>query len=441
MVKVASEITIDKVRVAKFVIIFTCCFLSVVFLKLYNGVFLKNTRVFQYSISVMISAVVCEWISVSMSPLWEHLAKNATTNSTNSLSSHNEDNFGIVLDIVQSFLQPFFAEFLSISATCLINLWQTMRKEIQYHIVHEEAYGDIDFTLNNNQDTFGTLKSSGDHIDNDEATGSDQTLLTVETGSVSSHRSNDQRITWYKLQTSIVVAVSVCVNGLFVTVCSILPPSPVLRKVEDTSIVKWINNVHQAVVFTPLILLINISLFMLNKRKIGIRKSKHFTSTDYLLLFTSLAIFVYNTLNIFSLIRLLAVHSKVNNVEVAYKIIFWLVSAIGHVWGQTQLIMTAQYIRRSQQELPKFVRFTLIYLVASNLGLWMCDSIKHKWTEIDYHDNYGDLGKMFGDSSAKVIILTFLPIWDIYSFHSAIVVYNIVKTSTFKSIGAMEYTT
>ena len=43
LVKVASEITVDKVRVAKFVILFTCCFLFIGFMKLYNGVFLKNT--------------------------------------------------------------------------------------------------------------------------------------------------------------------------------------------------------------------------------------------------------------------------------------------------------------------------------------------------------------------------------------------------------------
>ena len=386
----------------------------------------------------MIAAVACEWISVTMSPLWGYSAKNVTsnatsmTNSTISISSHVEGNFGLVLDIIQSFLQPFFVEFLSISATCLIDLWQTMRKETQYHIVYETDCSDTGFTLNNNQeDTSRTFESSAEHIDNYEATGDDQTLLTVETGSVSSHNSNDEGITRYKLQTSIVVAISVCVTVLFVTACSILPPTPVLRSVENTTVVKWIDDLHQATVFTPLILLIIISLYKLNNSKIGIRKSKHFTRTDYLLLFTSSAIFVYNTLHIFSLIRLLVVRSKENILEVTYRIFFWFFSAIGHIWGQTQLIMTAQYIRRSQQELPKFLRFTLIYLVASNLGLWMCDSIKHKWVENSYPGiNYGTLGKMFGESNAEVMMLTFLPMWDIYSFHSAIVVYNILKTSS-----------
>ena len=432
LVKVASEITVDKVRVAKFVILFTCCLLSIGFMKLYNGVFLKNTRLFHYSISVMIAAVVCEWISVTMSPLWGYSAKNATliTNSTISLSSHAEGNFGLVLDMIQSFLQPFFVEFLSISATCLIDLWQTMRKEIHYQIVHEVDYSDTGFTLDNDQeDTSLTYESSGDPIDNHEATGDDQIFLTVETGSVSSHNSNDQRIKRYKLQTSIVVAISVCVTVLFVIACS-KHITPVLRTYRDTPVVKWISDLYQPIVFAPLILLIIISLYKLNNSKIDIKKSKHFTSTDYLLLFTSSAVFVHNILQIFSLIGFFVTRSNVSTLEILYEILFWVISAIGHIWGQTQLLMTAQYIRRSQQKLPKFLRFTLIYLVSINLGLWMCDSIFHKWVENSYQDPKYELAlrKMFGESNTKVILLTLLPLWDLYSFHSAIVAYNILNT-------------
>ena len=63
VVKVSSERNADKIQVGKFI----------VFLSLYNGVFLvKNTRLFNYGIAVMISADMCEWISITTSPFWEH---------------------------------------------------------------------------------------------------------------------------------------------------------------------------------------------------------------------------------------------------------------------------------------------------------------------------------------------------------------------------------
>ena len=429
LVRVVSENKVNNFRVIKFGITFTCCILCIGFMKLYNGVFLKNTRLFHYSLSVMIGAVVCEWIAVTISPLWEYSAKNRTilTNSTISVSRHADGNFELVLEMIQSFLEPVFLEFLSITATCLLHLWQTMRKEIKYHIVHKADYSDTGSTMNNNhEDSSRSLEIRRDQDQNYEATGDDQALLTAETGSVSLHYSNDQKIKRYKLQTSIVIAISACVSVLFGTACFILPPTPVLRAVRHTAVVKWIKYVHDPILFAPLNLLMVIAICKLNKSKICFRKSKHFTSTDYLLLFTSSALFVYSILHIFSQIGLFVARSKVDTFRIAFKILFWVSIAIGYTWGQTQLIMTAQYVRRSQQELSKFLRFTLIYLVSVNLELWICGSILHKWVENYAHD--AELKVLFGESNTKVILLILLPFWDIYSFHSAVVAYNILKT-------------
>ena len=140
LIQLASEANVDRVQVAKSSISLSCCIVFILFLKLYNGVFLKNTRFFQYSIAVMIGANVCEWISTTIGPFWEHSTQNVTmstviNNSSILMSDHTERNsFEFVFDTIHSFLQPFFVEFLSISAASLFELWKTMRVDGRYHI-------------------------------------------------------------------------------------------------------------------------------------------------------------------------------------------------------------------------------------------------------------------------------------------------------------------
>ena len=79
------------------------------------------------------------------------------------------------------------------------------------------------------------------------------------------------------------------------------------------------------------------------------------------------------------------------------------------------------------QSIPKFSMFTLIYVMSISVGQWFCDSIDHKWVENDHMGQVSELISMFGESQAKKILLIFLPIWNIYWFHSAIVAYNLIK--------------
>ena len=47
LVKVALDTNVDKIEVIKNLITLACCLLSIITLKLYNGLFLRNTRFFQ----------------------------------------------------------------------------------------------------------------------------------------------------------------------------------------------------------------------------------------------------------------------------------------------------------------------------------------------------------------------------------------------------------
>ena len=88
-------------------------------------------------------------------------------------------NVELVLETIQSFLQPFFIEFLSISAACLLELWQTMRSDVRYHIEYKSELSNIDAQSNSNQHTESRMlcEANDDDIHNYETIRYDDTLL------------------------------------------------------------------------------------------------------------------------------------------------------------------------------------------------------------------------------------------------------------------------
>ena len=434
LVQVVSQNNVDKIQVAKTLITLTCCILFIKFLKLYNGVFLKNTTFFHYSIAIMVGAGVCEWITISIRPFWEHAGENVTmatvlSNSSISMSDYTEgDHFEFVFDTIHSFLQPFFVEFLSMSASCLFELRKTMRVDGHYHI--EYTSDDSDIESNFSEDISRHVESSRiigtneDHSQNYQAIEFDGLLTQPNKVRVSLKNLSKK---CRKYGTTIVVVISACTSVFYVVVCSIVLV-PVTPFYKDNLVIEIIHKINNAFVCVPLIVLLMVALYKLNKMKICMRKSRHFTSTDYLLVFASSALFVYNILRIIALIGLIAVHRNTDTVGTIFQILFWAFSIV-HIWGQTQLIMTVQYINRSEQRIPRIARFTLIYLMSYNASLWLCDSIQHKWVENG--KNIGHLIEMvtlFGESQTRLIMLIFLPIWDIYCFHSAVVAYRSLKS-------------
>ena len=428
LVKVASEINVDKIQVVMTLVTLKCCILFILFLKLYNGNFLKNTRLFHYSIAVMIGAIVCEWLSITLSPLWEYSAGN----STNSVSSRNlnismsyaakKENFELVLETIQNFLQPFFVEFLSISAACLLELWQTMRRDVCYQIEYKSELSNIESQSNSQVHTESTiiLEANEDHLYNYETIRDDEALLLPRSNVASSYNSKEK---CHKFQTSFVIGISICAFVFFVVVSS-LQVVPMLPKINIGK--ETLRKLSSALAFGPLLIILLVALYKLNNTNICMQKSKLFTSTDYLLLFTCCAMSVNQILLIFVLIGQLLCFKNTDTFWTILQVFYWVVS-ISNAWVQTKVLMTAQCIHRSKQSIPRFLRLMLIYIMSLNIGHWLCDSIEHKWVENNHLDRASELISMFGESQAKTIELIFLPIWDIYCFHSAIVAYNLLK--------------
>ena len=175
---------------------------------------------------------------------------------------------------------------------------------------------------------------------------------------------------------------------------------PIIPVQKDNIAIQIIYKGKIAIGFGPLIIFQLLALYKIYKSNICMQKSQHFTSTDHLLLFTSSAMFVYDVLRIIALIGSLAYRGNIDTFGTILQIIFWVFSII-HIWGQMKLLMTSQYIHRSMQSIPKFSRFTLIYVMSISVGQWFCDSIDHKWVENDHMGLVSELISMFGESQAK----------------------------------------
>ena len=123
-----------------------------------------------------------------------------------------------------------------------------------------------------------------------------------------------------------------------------------------------LSKINLSIVIGPLIILLLVALYKLNKTNTSVQKSMQFTGTDYLLLFLTCTLFVYDILLIIALIGLLVFGSSEDTIWTILKIMYWICSIV-HVWGQTKLLITAQYIGRSRQSIPRFLRFILTWLI------------------------------------------------------------------------------
>ncbi|XP_072050116.1 uncharacterized protein [Amphiura filiformis] len=357
LVKVASEKHIDKIQIVQSTITLLCCLLFIIFLKNYHAVVLKNCKLFHYYIAVMLGAEVCIWVSVTMCPLW---SLSGAKNATHNVSHHDHINFETGLEIVQSFLQPFFVEFLSISAACLLGLWNTMRHESKYQLEYEPNDGN-----NAPATTIGDDLDDGDHLeDSDTLLHNDEDSLSSTNSSVQQEPKTDK---FEHRQTTIIIILSNFLAFLYVTSYAVdhfdlLSPVPIIKQKNTPLRLLW--DIINSTVFGPLILLILVSLYKLNKNNINITRIKPFSSSDYLLLFTSSALFVYNIVRVIAQFgRLIHAGQNATTLEVIFQIVYWIGSII-HVWGQTQLILTAQYIFTSAyQKMDKFTKFTFIILL------------------------------------------------------------------------------
>ena len=339
-----------------------CIIMAIIFLCQYEGASLKSCRFFQYSLALMIGAIAWIWICITVKPLWM-LSIHNTSNISSNISEYSDTGTSFhlnspteIIEIVETFLQPFFVEFLSISAGCILSLWFTMRDDPGSHIEYDRQFN-TETTINEQNED---LQDYGALLDQSE---SEDSL---------SQSGYDTTSTRHKYMKYIVIAASVFIGIGYWAASQILPFGPLSFIAE-----KHLSDITRAVltkviiglVYLPLVVTNFISIHKLQGSSDNIPQMKQFTTSDLLLLTTSASYFVY------FIIRSIAnINIFINDRKPEF--ILYLVLSTGtlvHIWAQTQFIMTAHYVHRSVKRLPKSAEFTLIYVHTLPLNFLFCD--------------------------------------------------------------------
>ena len=388
--------------------------LAIIFLRLYEGASLKSCRFFQYSIALMIGADAWVWICITVKPLWTFSIHN-TSNGSSNISEHLDTGTSFhlnspteIIEMIETFLQPFFVEFLSISAGCVLSLWFTMRDDPRSHTEYDHQFNTETRINEQNEDLpdYSALVDQSESEDSLSQSGYDTTSRS------------------HKYLKYIVITASVFIGIGYWAASQILKMGPfsfIAEKVLSDSTRSVLINFIIGLVYLPLVVMTFVSIHKLQRSSDSIPLMKHFTTSDLLLLITSAGYFVY---------FILASIANINIFIDDWKpeCILYLVISTGtivHIWAQTQFIMTAHYVHRSVRRLPKTAEFTLIYVAVINLAEWLCLAIVHEWIKNDPNlDLFTPLVASFGNDNTVIILLILKPIMEMYRFHSVVVAYE-----------------
>ncbi len=400
-------------------ITFIICFsVYIMCLHKYNSAALKNCRMFHYSIAFLIGATVWSWILVTARPLWALSldTDNTTTTSPGKTTCPSAEHTSmhplnwtpaIVFDLMTIFLQPFYVEFLSITIECLINLWQSMRPHADTlsHVEMDEPSSNQTIQVDMKEDYRTIVDAEAAHSTAD---------LTPAGGW-------SRRRRFHKCIFATLALIAVIIYCVMFVILIMGPFSGLftidLPLTTQNILMKCIQTAGHVV----LIILFWTSLYWIQNSSENIRKGKLLTTEGYVLLLTTNVVFVYTLLKFIAAFKFPAELS-------IFFILFELIGII-RCWFQTQLIITAHYVHRSLQKLPKIVEYTLILIVAINLIEWAWISIMHKWIEDDVIlDAYDPiLVAAFGEVTATKVHLILDPLREVYAFHSAKVAFEVQK--------------
>ena len=384
--------------------LFLCLLTYVIVIYKYNGAYLKNKAVFHYGIALLLGTNLWAWILLIVYPLYELSIPSNIMNSTNSFYSDSKLNESVntasIVETLETFFQPFLVEFLTISAGCLLTLWQTMRYDPRSLVTNRHLR-----QLQRSEETINT--NYGDILRND-CREAQQRLTQNDVSNKSS-----------QYLVAILSVLIACTYLIAAEMLSAGPLSYISEHLKDTTRVSY-RKIIQTGVYTPLLFMNIISLRKLYKDSTIMPTLSSLTSSGYLLLFTSGAHFVYCVWRLAANIGLLGFPQELGICTNLFYI-FSTVTTMTEVWLQTQHIMTVNYIHRCGSKIPRMSKLSLIYLISLNLVEWMYLSLSHKWVE-QSHDSVAlspEISIFFGHYNTKLLILLSNPIMEIYLFHSA----------------------
>ncbi len=388
----------DSSQIVNSVSLLTFYISFIIFLRLYQGASLKSCKLFQYTVALLIGLQVSVWALVTIGPFWT-IGGDVSVNITNPNNSAN-CTLPLVLRISESFLGPFYVEFLTISIGCLLQMWKTMSE------------------VTNSYESQVLMEDTTSFIGNH-----DYGSILIDTEYETALRGYAWLVGKYK--TSFVVGLSVVTALAYVVFYIMLPPVAIIDVFADVGPVATANMLvtFTLVVYLPLFVMMVASLYHI--KKIEDISKKILSSGDYLLLILNAALFVYQLLRLFTLFGTFIVGGHPPLSTFVYLLSFWVFITVWS-WVQTQFILTIKTLVCSRKPIPTISKFTLIYLVTINTASWMCVAIFSYAVEhgVDIAYKCPECVLSWGHIQTKIVFFMFYPAFGLYHFHSAVVAYK-----------------
>ena len=431
--------------------------IQIIFFAYYDGAVLK------YSEKIWI------WVAFTLFALPEISPGNSPVTCTNisplsislnmtNISPLTNDKIVSASLVLKLFLEPFYMEFLTVSVTALIQLWNLMTKEQDDSVKmftagnrvspsneRDEGRGaSEDISLNIEEMEERLVPEINDADDNEE-----RESLCDEDNSLPS-RQVQKRTRVKRLEKLVTV---MFVAFLTITAISeflgeqILYVGPLHTLVEGKvkpSVAHFLFRGIYIAVYTPYFLLCIITIHKLyrisNSTRFG---PAPFNSSDYLLIFTTTVIFAWEVMKIvaagISLSRTIDhlnstentntddnMHESVTKNGAMFMLVYDTLTII-MVWLQSQVILAAHSFHRLGYSNSKLTKVCLAYVIALNIPQWLQGALDRE--NLMHQHNYftPELNSYIDEVTVRMLTYILFPIMVFNKFHSAVMAYEIMK--------------
>lgn len=409
------------------------------FFRIYDRATFKRLDMFNYIFSAAIGFNLWAWIGFTIKPL--------ETLKFPKLTLRCKVNGSAILDFQENlytYIEPFLVEFITVTTSALFQIWGCMSKNdncdegdnvvvSRMHAIDQSA----DLWKDEDDDNCQLLTSAS-RVHSSIQINMRSDLLTSPLTSDHIYRaqqhahdfnqphqedptSSFQGIFAYIKQHRIVVLVAILSAILYALFNGLLVAHTVFKTALSPMARECLESYLMVIFFLPSTCWMLHRLIRINANSFKLRQ---FDSSDSLLLFTALWAFMVD------IIHLIAALGRIEY-DTGYAVASILVSIffILQTWIQTNFIITVSQARNLTSNDPGIIP-CLLYLMIVNVAEWFFIAFIHGFNSPKQLREIAPIeSAWFGEEVVRVILVTVFPVLALYRFHSALLVYEVLKDS------------
>ena len=370
----------------------------------FQGAKLRSCKVSHSFIALFIVGNLWTWLTLTMTPI-DVLTHNKVClvhfNITN-IESH----FQIVIENITNVSEPFMVEFLTICMGILFDLWSTM-DETQNKSTSREPTTRIHHRLHSVEET------------NDKGT---LHYITGRRGKFTKKIRSGLLTVVLLLLPFFNFVLSVIFSGQFKHF-SIKPPSHI-----GIYILKGIT----MTLYAPILVISTLSFRHSVPTRVRWRLSL-LKVQELVLIFTNTVNYIHNFFHVFVILSIFvtaaAYSSHLGHAEQYMFLLIFACFSVAETCAHTSYLLRMKSLHDCGKKLTNLDKYGLIYSIGTNISCWMMQSLKLGWiaSTADMSVYSPEFVQVFGDYTARLIVLMTYPIMSFYRFHAAVFAYEIFK--------------